>query len=183
MLTNARLYFTGDHQDELPTEVSPEDPLPVRLPNPLVQTGLFESEWVQADYGATSGALDANDAMGNVFKIAVPTKGRILSIKMLDLDDDTLAATIHLYSANFTGAASDAAYTVADTDANSWVASELFDAGTDEGSFKAHVIKDVNVEYVANGGYLYAQLSTSGTPNIADQTVMPKVKLFIQPLG
>lgn len=183
MITNIEVYYRDDPASDDLTPVSRVDPLPVVMPNPLVRTGLFESEWVQADYGATSGALDANDAMGNVFKIAVPTKGRILSIKMLDLDDDTLAATIHLYSANFTGAASDAAYTVADTDANGWVASELFDAGTDEGSFKAHVIKDVNVEYVANGGYLYAQLSTSGTPNIADQTVMPKVKLFIQPLG
>lgn len=187
--TNVQIFTRdpdGDRDSVVP--VTTLDPLPVQIQNTSADPGivmgrLVETDWVLLNYGATVGAVDANDALGDLFRIDVPERGRILSIKMLDLDDDTLAATIHIFSRTVTAAASDAASTFSDPDGESWVASELFDAGTDLGAFKAHVIKDVNVDYVSTSRYLYAQLSTTGTPNIADQTVMPRVKLFIQPMA
>lgn len=174
--------------------VGDENPLPVRIANaaddrvPSVAV-LWESPWVQVPYGATSGALDANDALGNkitfeygVDGTRIPRHGRILSVEMIDPDDDTLAATIHIYSHDFVAAASDAAYTVGLGDAENIVAAEAFDAGTDEGSFKFHAIKDVNAEFGAPERRLYAQLSTTGTPNIASAAVMPKVKIFVLPM-
>lgn len=150
---------------------------------------LWVSPFSRVPYGATSGAVDAGDALGDPIKfysditgtVALPTRGRILTIKMLDLDDDTLAATIHIFNQWFTAAASDAAFTIADEDAVNWVASELFDAGTDIGASKVHVIKDVNVDYYAPAGALFAQLSTSGTPNIASAAVMPQIQIVILP--
>ena len=181
----AEIYFRNENETAN-TPVSDGHPLPVTMSpeNPVTAVGrLHETDWVQPGFGATSGAHDANDALGDVFSFSnVPRRGRILSIKMLDPDDDTLAAIIHLYTGALVGAASDAAYAVTDDYALGWVATERFDAGEDEGAFKAHKITDVNTEYVAEDGKLYAQLSTTGTPTIASQAVMPRVKLFILPL-
>lgn len=151
---------------------------------------LWESDWILVPYGATSGALDAGDAFGNTITferselgVDLPRLGRIVSIKMVDRDDDTLAASIHIFRDTFTAAASDAAFTISVADAAKWVASEAFDAGTDIGSAKVFTIKNVNVDYYAPTRKLYAQLSTSGTPNIASAAVMPLVKIYILPLG
>ena len=154
-----------------------------------------EQLWVSTlklvPYGATSGALDANDALGDMVTFdaeietgkEVPKHGRILSIRMIDQDDDTLAATIHIYTRAFpTAIASDAAWEPLLGNAPYQVAAELFDAGTDEINYKIHVIKNVNVEYYAPEGKLYAQLSSTGTPNIASAAVMPLLQISILPL-
>ena len=165
-----------------------EVPVPVHDP-----AALWVSLWVLVPYGATSGALDANDALGNTIRFdtsvlgdPLPARGRILSIEMVDQDDDTLAATIHIFNRTFTAAASDAAFTISVADAAKWVASELFDSGTDIGSAKVFVIKNVNKEYYApevDGlRALHAQLSSTGTPNIASAAGMPLIRLNILPL-
>ena len=168
---------------------SAEIPVPVDAP-----ANLWVSPWILVPYGATSGALDANDAFGNMITFdqsvlgdSLPARGRIVTIKMVDQDDDTLAASIHIFSRTFTAAASDAAFTISVADAANWVASELFDSGTDIGSAKVFTIKNVNVDYwaplnVAGVRALYAQLSTTGTPNIASAATMPLVRLYILPL-
>lgn len=151
---------------------------------------LWVSQMVLVPYGATSGALDATDALGDTVTFtteietgaSLPKHGRIMSIRMIDQDDDTLAATIHIFNRNFTAAASDATFTISVADAANWVTSELFDAGTDIGSAKVHIVKDVNVEYYAPEGKLYAQLSSSGTPNIASAAVMPLLQITVLPL-
>lgn len=147
---------------------------------------LWVSPWVLVPFGATSGALEANDALGDMFTFALgerrdtlPARGRILSIAMVDQDDDTLAATIHIFDHPFTAAASDAAFTISVADSPNWVASELFPSPTDIGGAKVVTAKDVNVDYYAPSGKLYAQLSSTGTPNIASAAVMPLVRLFI----
>lgn len=154
----------------------------------MLDAPVWVSAMVAAPFGATSGALDANDAMGDPFTFnaalsgeSLPKHGRILSIKMVDRSDVVLAATIHIFNKAFTAAASDAAFTISVLDAAAWVASELFDAGTDIGSAKVHVIKNVNTEYYAPDGRLYAQLSTSGTPT-PTINAMPTIQLIILPL-
>ena len=173
------------------TPASASEPLPVRLygqdPVPAVSE-LWISPWVQVPYGATSGAIDANDALGNRFKFTssedgrpLPRKGTIVGIKMRDLDNDTLAATIHIFNAPFSAAASDAAYTIGLADAEKHVADELFPGGTSNGTFKAHDLKDVDVDYFSPLQELHAQLSSTGTPNIASAQTMPLVQLVIVP--
>jgi hypothetical protein len=162
-------------------EVNGGHALPVSLDGP-VKTELYVTQLVRVPYGATSGALDAADAMGDPFFFSVPRKGRILGIRMIDQDDDTVAATIHIFNRPFTAAASDAAFTISAADSIGWVTSEVFDSGTDIGSAKGFNITDVNKDYETQNGILYCQLSTSGTPNFASANTMPLVQLLIFPL-
>src|SRR3990167_7048582 len=113
------IRFRSDSDDDN-EEVDSGHPLPVKLSDP-VRTEMYVTPMVRVNYGATSGALDANDALGDVFVFDVPAKGRILSVKMVDQDDDTLAATIHVFSKDFVAAASDAAFTISAADAVNWI--------------------------------------------------------------
>lgn len=187
------IYFRND--DEIAdTPVSDGHPLPVAITqqagSPIAATPeLWISEWVTVPYGATSGAIDANDALGDMVTFTesvtgqrLPTRGRILSIFCLDRDDDTLAATIHVFNRTFVAAASDAAFTISVADARNWVTSETFGTPIDIGAAKVVVAKNVNVEYYAEQNQLFAQLSSTGTPNLADATTTPLLRLVIQPL-
>ena len=142
---------------------------------------LYDTDWIEIPGIAAADALDANDTIGTVFNVAVPPKGRILSAKLIDPDDDTLALTAHLYTDTIVAAASDAAYTIANTYAQRWAGNVTFPAGTDEGAFKAMDALDVNIEYNAPDGKLRIICSTTGTPNIA-AGAMPKIRFFILPL-
>ena len=130
---------------------------------------------------AAANAFDANDAVGEVFSVDVPVAGWITGFKLIDPDDDTLALTAHVYSRQFVGAASDAAYTVAAAYAPYWVTNVTFLTADveDEGGFK--VCEVVNETfYRAPVGKLWIQCSTSGTPNIA-AGVMPILQIGIRP--
>ena len=115
---------------------------------------------------AAADAFDANDAVGDVFAIRVPKVGIIEGFKLIDRDDDTLALTAHFFTRKFTGAASDAAFTISAYDSEAWVTSVTFDAPLDIGSAK--VAEETGSSfYFAPEGFLWCQCSTTGTPNIA----------------
>ena len=161
-------------------------PLPLTLDGEgrlrtTTQGALFVTEQLQAPFGATSGALDANDAVGNMMEFTVPKMGRILSIKFIDPADQTSALTAHVYSKVFVAAPSDAAYTIADEDAINWV-TNVTPTMVDEGGSKVGEVIDIDSEYFSANERLYVQLSTSGTPTFA-QTTMPLIQLYILPLG
>lgn len=169
-------------------ELTEANGLPVQLVSP-VKTKIWVSKQLQIPYGATSGALDANDALGNkiTFDISVdgdplPRVGRILSIRRIDLDDDTLVDTIHLFNDDFTAAASDAAFTIGVADGHKHITSQTFPTGTDLGSVKSASVTDINEDYYSPTRQIVAQESTTGTPNIASALVMPLVQIFILPL-
>ena len=162
----------------------------VRVLNQPVVPGLFVTEQVRIPYGATSGALDANDCYGEIARVLAPIRGRILSIKRIDQDDVVTADTIHVFSARFVAAASDAAFTISAVDGANWITTQVFPTGTDLGSVRVSEIADVDSEYQLpqvtewNGvplGYLYFQESTTGT---ATPTAggMPLVQFYILPL-
>ena len=144
---------------------------------------LFVSDPVRPGYGATAAALDANDAYGDRFQIAVPERGRIVSIKVIDQDDVIAASTLtlHIFKAEFVAAASDAAFTISAADALNWVVSQAVSTMTDLGSARGLEVVDVNSDYSAPYGYLWCQLSTTGTPTPTSGN-MPRVQLFILPL-
>ena len=127
---------------------------------------------------AAADAFDANDAVGDVFAVDVPTAGWITGARLIDADDDTLALTAHIYTVRFVGAASDAAYTVGAEFSRYWVTNITFDLAEDEGGFK--VAEEVgNSFYRSPSGKLWIQCSTTGTPNIA-LTAMPRLQLGIK---
>src|SRR3990167_1665590 len=111
-------------------------------------------------------ALDANDAIGSKFELVVPKYGIIEGFKLIDLDDDTLALTAHLFSKDFVAAASDAAFTISAADAANWITSVTFDAAVGIGAAK--VAEEAGSSYYyAPEGKLFVQCSTTGTPTIA----------------
>ncbi len=141
---------------------------------------LYDTGWYEIPGIAAADALDANDAIGTMFKIKVPGAGRIMSMKLVDPDDDTLALTMHIYTSAVVGAASDAAYTVNKAFATAWLSNVTFGAGTDEGGFKASEVLDADIDYVTYDGYLYVVCSTTGTPTVAAAS-FPQTRWYVLP--
>lgn len=183
-----KLQWMDEGEDEW-DGIDASHPLPVAVQNEVVtQNKLWVSPWVEIPFGATSGALDANDALGDKFYftqsiegVPLPVKGRIKNMKIIDRDDDTLADTIHIFNAEFTAAASDAAFTISVADSRFWVASKAWGTYIDLGSAKVVHLTEQNIDYYAPSGMLVCQESTTGTPTIASGA-MPLVQLTIEPL-
>lgn len=128
---------------------------------------------------AAGDAFDANDAVGGMFSIDVPSAGYIVGFKLIDRDDDTLALTAHVFNNRFTAAASDAAFTISAADSRFWVTSVQFTNVLDLGSAKVSEVVGESF-YLAPLGKLFIQCSTTGTPNIA-AGAMPILQLGIRP--
>lgn len=155
----------------------------------LATKPLWVSQKIRIPFGATSGALDANDALGNKFTFStsedgepLPIRGRILSIRRGDQSDVVLADTIHIFTDDFTAAASDAAFTISAADEYNHVTSQTFPAGTDIGSAKTAEVTDVNVDYYSPLRKLVCQESTTGTPT-PTVDAMPWVQIFVLDLS
>ena len=102
--------------------VDDSNPFPVAIVENGARVGrpeLFATEWVRVPYGATSGALDANDAYGDEVRAGAPVRCRLLSIQVVDQADVVVAGTLSIYlsTRQFTAAASDAAFTISAADA------------------------------------------------------------------
>tara|TARA_Y100000310_G_scaffold119312_1_gene118053 strand:+ start:3147 stop:3686 length:540 start_codon:yes stop_codon:yes gene_type:complete len=147
----------------------------------VLRSSLYVTAQLRAPYGATSGAFDANDAVGNMMEFDVPKRGRIKSAKFVDQADQTSALTAHVYSKPFVAAASDAVYTIADADAVNWV-TNITPTMVDEGGSQVAEVVNIDSDYYSEGGKLYVQLSTTGTPTMP-QATMPLLQLYILPLG
>ncbi len=151
-----------------------------------VGPSLFVSDQVAPNYGATSGALDANDAYGSAQAVNVPQKGRITKISVVDRDDVIAAGTLSI--AVFSGPvpsapASDAAIASAYTagDIAKTITVQTFGSMIDLGAARFLDVVDIDEDYQLTGSQMWFQLSTTGTPT---PTVngMPLVQFFIQPL-
>ena len=155
------------------------------IKQPVATTNrVFLTNWAQPGFGATSGAIDANDALGDPFAWSVPRYGMISSVSLIDIDDDTLAATVHIFNRPFTAAASDAAFTIALlSDVQNWVTSQVMGTPLDIGAGKVVTNSGLFIYYEAPLGQLYSQLSSTGTPTIAGAATMPFIRLAILPLG
>ena len=143
-----------------------------------VASRLYVTPWIDIPGIAAADAFDANDAVGNVFEIPVPKFGIIREFKLLDPSDVTLALTAHIFDRRFTGAASDAAFTIGTSDARAWVTSATFNAPVDLGGIKVAEVVGTSY-YLAPSGVLYCQCSTTGTPTIT-AGYAPAIQLCIE---
>ena len=154
-----------------------------------LNTKLFATPYVTIPGITAADALDAGDAMGvmGVFGADVdgnplPEYGVLLGLELIDLDDDTLAPTIHIYTRPFAPTANDAALAHALADAPNHLVSEPFPTWTDMGTFKKFNVVDMDKPYYSPAQALYWQFSTAGTPTIASTAVMPQVRAHILPM-
>lgn len=153
---------------------------------PAPAPGLFASAPVVVGYGATSGALDANDAYGDLMEVVVPIRGRLTNIKLFDADDVIAAGTLSIwvFSAKADSPpASDAAIASGYTDVDGlfMVTAQSFGPITDIGAGRFLEIVDIDSDYYAPTGKLWFQLSTTGTPTPTTGG-MPVVRFMILPL-
>lgn len=129
---------------------------------------------------AAGDALDANDAIGDMFSFDLPcVSGWITGFKLIDPDDDTLALTAHVFKERFTAAASDAAFTISAADSRFWVTSATFSSVVDLGAAKVSEVVGETFFYSPTKK-LWVQCSTTGTPNIA-AGAMPILQIGIKP--
>lgn len=153
------------------------------IAQPAAAPGLFVSDPVVVGYGASSGALDANDAYGDLMEVVVPEFGRLTTLKLFDPDDVIAAGTLSIWVFSVKPAAppaSDAAiasgYT--DFDGRSMVTAQAFGSMTDIGAGRFLEIVDIDSDYHAPIGKLWFQLSTTETPT-PTAGGMPIVTFFI----
>lgn len=135
----------------------------------------------------TADALDANDAIGDEFKIRVPVSGLIQSASLVDRDDEGSQIDVVLLDAIFTGAAGDAAFSLSDEDARKVIITLKFTTFDDNVSNQTSSLENLGKAYrvppMAKGskfGWIYAQGITRATPTIAGGSE-PLVRLEILP--
>ena len=121
----------------------------------------------------TLDALDANDAVGDEFKIAVPVSGIIQSARFIDRSDTNTAFDVALLEREFVGAAGDAAFSLSDQDA--LLQLDLLVFGTIEDNTDNRALRIINrgVVYAvppaypgARWGWMFAQGIARGAPTI-----------------
>lgn len=159
-----------------------------------IDAGLARNRAVAPVYGAlymseqklipgitAADALDAGDAIGTLFTIAVPKAGWLNCIRLYDPDDDTLALTANFFMKPFNPTTSDGALNIAAADTLQAVCAVPMTVTTDLGGGKIASFPGLNEPYVAPDGLLYIQCSTAGTPSIASATVMPRLQVYVIP--
>ena len=129
-----------------------------------------------------AGIMAANDALSNIFSVPVPVYGRLVAVRVIDVDDDTLASTVHLFTAPFVAAASNAAFTIGAADAKNWITSQVMGTPVDIGGAKVVDNVGLSIYYWAPLGRLWGQMSTTGTPTVAAGSA-PYVSFAIIPMG
>lgn len=155
---------------------------PLRVSGRLVITPLTVIPGI-----AAADALDAADALGTegVFAFDVdgrplPRKGVIIGGRLIDRDDDTLAATMHIFTETLgTKQTSDSALAIAAADAQNQVTVIPFTITTDVGAAKFAEVTAWDAPYYSASRKLWWQFSTGGTPTIASLAVMPMIQLYI----
>jgi hypothetical protein len=115
--------------------------------------------------GITSAdALDANDQVGTILAISVPTDFRIDKAYLIDPSDQAAAAQVWLFKANPTLAASDAAFALADADLSKVIGVLTTGTYLDATNGQLAPLATLPMRCVCPTGVLYAALKTTGTP-------------------
>lgn len=156
----------------------------VRIDGPVIALGrLYRVPPFEIPGIAAADALDANDAFGSVFALAVPKAGAIVQAVFHDVDAEGINKELWLFLSDPTTrmAASDAAFSVNDLDNHALAGRPItFDTWKDASAGKAGTPSvDLPWWYVAPLGVLWCQFKTTGTDNIAAGS-MPKLSLLIE---
>jgi len=110
----------------------------------------------------SANALDALDAVGEVFSIRVPRSGIIHGARWFDLSDNNSAINVHVFNSLFIMAASDAAWSPSDSDIPRIVKTLVFSTNVDQINSRVHELDNLAVGYSAPEGVLYCGAATPG---------------------
>ena len=124
-------------------------------------------------------ALESGDTVGNVFRLAVPKSGVIISATLFDYDDEGTQIDLEIYKARIADVAVDAAYAPTDIEGLTFVCELSFVSFDDHGVFQTSQLTNIGQAYTVSGGFLYFQAVTRSTPTIA-AGVPHRIQLQIQ---
>lgn len=124
----------------------------------------------------------ANDAMGTVFALRVPKAGAIVNATWHDLDDEggpNLELWLLREDFSVGSAADNAAFALTDAMNLHVVDVIAFSISRDSVNNQVGKVGTLPIWYVAPKGYLWCQLKTTSTPNIAADA-MPRISMVIE---
>ena len=146
--------------------------MPVRLIGDVrVVSKPFATPWVQP-LGMDTAAYAAGDAVGIKGAFYAPKRGIVQSVNVLDQSDQQIQFDIVLFDGNFTGGTNNAAFDMADEDADK-SAGHITVTNADFISFADNAlasVHNVGLQYVAPKGRLWFQVVTRGAPTYAAVT-------------
>jgi len=154
--------------------VSPENPLPVAPAEGARWTvggRTWDTGWITVPGIVAGAAYASGDAVGTRFAVPVgASSGFVQAVSVFDLDKESLAFDVFLFTEPFTPTADNAAMDVADDDRHKF----LGHVGVTAADYAAlndssvATVANVNLPFVLPGTQvLHAQLVTRGTPNYA----------------
>ena len=124
--------------------------------------------------------MSAGDALGAKTSFSVPEEGIIKSMSLSDVDDEaSVTVNVWVFESEPTGIATNAAFALADSDAELVTAVHLLN--TEFNGINNRVkYKEMSMPYRANGGKLWIQCELeAGTPTFATATDV-KLRLTIE---
>ena len=141
--------------------------MPVRLIGDVrVVSKPFATPWVQP-LGMDTAAYAAGDAVGIKGAFYVPKRGIVQSVNVLDQSDQQIQFDIVLFDGNFTGGTNNAAFDMADEDADDFIEDVGYTGFADNALASVH---NIGLQYVAPQGRLWFQVVTRGAPTYAAVT-------------
>ena len=112
-------------------------------------------------------AYSSGDAVGIKTQITgIPDSGIIRTIQIADDADQDIDLNVWIFDSEPTGVADDAAMALTDADAKKLINQVLVDTRVD-GTNNRIGVEHPNLYYRADGGEVWFQLSTGGTPTYA----------------
>lgn len=128
--------------------------------------------------GIGVGAEGANDVMGTITVVEVPTSGIIYSATFFDLDYEKTQVDLEIFNHNIIQVADNGAWSPSDRDILSFVTELAFFSFDDHITNATSELVNIGKAYVAPEGKLYIQAVCRGTPTIAAGSA-PRFKLQI----
>ncbi len=131
----------------------------------------------------------AGDAVGGLVAFttdvtgrALPKRGVLQGMKVIDTALVALALTEHAYTASFTPTADNAPLATPAAGGLGWFTSVPFSVAVSLGGVNAREVNDIDSPYYSSAGAIYMQAQTGGTPTIPSGAVI-QIQAFILPFA
>lgn len=136
----------------------------------------FATPFLEIPGIGTGAAYATGEAFGTKFKIAIPEKGIIDTVIMLDLDDEGIETELWLFRENFTATTDNNAFAISDIDLLNLECVIGITNFANAANNQVGINNGLGLAYSAPNGVLWCQCVTRGTPNIAALNI-PRVAL------
>lgn len=128
--------------------------------------------------GIGTGAEGANDCLGTITVVRVPTSGILYSATLWDLDDEGSQVDLEIFKESITQIADNSAWAPSDADMLKFIIELAFVSFDDHANNQTSEITNIGKAYNAPEGRFFIQAVCRGTPTIASGSA-PRFQLHI----